>query len=374
MRAFLGAATLAAGGGIAHVARISARALGEMGVDVEIASYLDAPSPMAVAGSRVTGAGGSKLRFAALCQMAAFRRQYFIYDSGGMARAHPSLVRPGMGYACWMHGTEAWENMTPAVGRALRRARLVLVNSRYTLDRYTALHGDLPTAHVCWLGTGEDVAPPLAAGTRPPVVLILSRLDAGDLYKGHRELIDCWPRVVAAVPAARLAIAGGGSGLTEISSVVKASPAAHAIDVLGFIPEADITRLWQRAAVFAMPSRGEGFGIVYVEAMRQGLSVIASVHDAGSEVNVDGETGFNISLDRRDELADRIIYLLLQPDLARQLGAAGQRRWREHFCVSAFRRRFARLFLEYAGQPLPSPRQATSLGQRLPEDEVQGPT
>jgi phosphatidyl-myo-inositol dimannoside synthase len=349
IRAFLGAASLAAGnGGIARVARITARALLETNVDLSLASYLNA-GPLEIGGCRISTAHGSKPQFAALCYFGALQHQRFIYDSAGIARAHPALLRRNAGYAVWMHGIEAWEQLRPAAGRVLRKAGLVLANSQYTLDRYRSLHGDLPNARVCWLATEDDVAADVNRRyPGPPSVLILARIDDGDLYKGHSELIAAWPRVVAAVPQARLLIGGGGSGLAKIEARAKASSAANWIEVLGFIKEADIAVLWRRAHVFAMPSRGEGFGIVYAEAMRHGLPVIASVHDAGQEINIDGETGFNVSLDRSSELAERIIHLLREPDVAMRMGSAGQRRWHEQFRFSAFKRRLLPLFMAYA--------------------------
>ena len=96
----------------------------------------------------------------------------------------------------------------------------------------------------------------------------------------------------------------------------------------------------RHTALFAMPSRGEGFGLVYIEAMRHGLPVTASVHDAGQEVNVDGETGYNINLGTPGELPARLIALLKDRDKAAAMGAAGRRRWEDHFRFSAFRDRF----------------------------------
>jgi glycosyltransferase involved in cell wall biosynthesis len=83
----------------------------------------------------------------------------------------------------------------------------------------------------------------------------------------------------------------------------------------------------ERAHAFAMPSRQEGFGIVYVEAMRYGLSVTASVHDSGREANLAGAIGFNVDLARRHELSERLIRLLGDIDLAESMGQAGFRRW-----------------------------------------------
>lgn len=344
-RVFLGAATLAPGqGGIASVARTSARVLIGAGHAIAMASYLD-DAPVTIAGATSTPAHGSKLRFAAACHRGALTHSHYLYDSAGMARAHPRLPGLRRPYAVWMHGVEAWEPLRPPAEAALRNAGLVLVNSRYTLERYQALHGELPAARVCWLGAETDEEPePAAADAGPPTVLILARIDAGDSYKGHAELIEAWPQVTAAVPEARLLIAGGGSGLGDIRARAAASPAAASIDILGFVPENEIDALWRRACVFAMPSRGEGFGLVYIEAMRHGLPVIASAHDAGREVNVDGLTGYNVSLDRPGELADRLIRLLGDGALRRRMGAAGHARWREHFRFSAFEQRFRPLF------------------------------
>jgi phosphatidylinositol alpha-1,6-mannosyltransferase len=96
-----------------------------------------------------------------------------------------------------------------------------------------------------------------------------------------------------------------------------------------------------------MPSRGEGFGIVYIEAMRYGLPIIASIHDAAPEINVHGETGYNVDLDRPDELPDAIVRLLRERDHARLLGRQGRKRWQENFSFSAFRSRFRPILHEF---------------------------
>jgi phosphatidylinositol alpha-1,6-mannosyltransferase len=95
-----------------------------------------------------------------------------------------------------------------------------------------------------------------------------------------------------------------------------------------------------------MPSRAEGFGLVYIEAMRHAVPVIGSVHDAAAEINLDGITGFNVDLDRPDDLPERIIHLLRETARAAQLGRNGQARWLEHFCYSRFRDRFRPYLLE----------------------------
>ena len=106
------------------------------------------------------------------------------------------------------------------------------------------------------------------------------------------------------------------------------------------MPEAEIESVWAQAHVFAMPSLTEGFGLVFIEAMRRGLPVISSRSDAGSEVNLDGETGFALARDNAQGLVDALVALLRSPDLRARMGAAGQARWRQDFRFSAFARRF----------------------------------
>lgn len=340
---FLGSATLRAGnGGIARVARLMDRILAEEMVadrlKARAASYLDRSLPDVRLPLKT--ASGSKLRFLGQAHKAAFSSTHFLYDSISVARAHcrmPLLRRPCL---AWIHGIEIWEMGRGAHLRCARRADVPIANSAYTRERADRLHGGFMRAQICWLGTETDDMPGLPAlEGRRPTVTILARLDEVS-YKGHYELIDCWPRVVATVPDARLLIVGTGPGRNELQRRIAASPVAEHIVFRGFVPEEDMAKVWDETTVFAMPSRGEGFGLVYIEAMRQGLPVIASVHDAAPEVNLEGVTGYNVDLDKPHELPERIVYLLKNPDETAILGRNGQQRWREHFNYSAFKQRF----------------------------------
>jgi phosphatidylinositol alpha-1,6-mannosyltransferase len=346
-RVHLAAESFGAGnGGMARVARLIARVLGEQVRDGRLgpaaALSLNDPERPADLGVPARTARGSRARFVAANQWAAARHSHFIYDFVGMARAHcrlPGLRRPFLTY---IHGVEIWEDARPDRVRWARRADALLVNSAYTRERAGRCHGGFGEARVCWLGTEHDDDAPAAPPDRdgPPTVLVVGRIDVRR-DKGHGALIRAWPDVRDAVPGARLLIAGRGPGLDALrQQAATTRGGGGGIEFLGFVPDERVDELWARADVFAMPSRGEGFGLVYIEAMRHGVPVIGSVHDAAPEVNLDGQTGYNVNLDRDGELTERLVPLLRDPGAARALGAAGRRRWREEFCYSAFRRRF----------------------------------
>jgi phosphatidyl-myo-inositol dimannoside synthase len=343
-RVMLGADSLqCAANGIARVARLMARVLAEQAAAGRIEAQAVVLSDARVQtdlGLPVRSASGSRARFLYDMHRGALDHSHFVYDFSGIARAHPRLPLLARPYLVFAHGIEIWEQARPDRLRSARRAAVLVANSAYTRARMTALHGGLSHAEICWLATEDDGAPPPRPAQAAPCALILARIDADGGYKGHRELIACWPEVAAAVPGARLLIAGGGPGEARVRGFAQASPARAAIEVLGFVEEPALDALFARASVLAMPSRGEGFGLAYAEAMRRGIPVIASVHDAGREINLDGATGFNVDLDRSETLPGALIRLLGDAALRERCGAAAQARWSEHFTYRGFRARF----------------------------------
>ncbi len=329
-------------GGIARVCGLTARVAVEAGYPLELLSVQNEGGPYQ-GSSFWRGYGGSRSKFVFGCTRGALKGHRILYDQLGTARATTLISRFAAPSGVWIHGIEVWEQLRRDRLRAARNISLMIANTNYTRERATSHDKIFASAQVCWLSTWEDEPPPTPASLAgPPVVLILGRLDNA-AYKGHRELIDAWPAVLSAVRNAKLIIAGDGPLLDHYRSLVAASTASAHIEITGLIPESSLGELWKRTVVYAMPSRGEGFGITYIEAMRWGIPVIASIHDAGSEVNVDGQTGLNVNLTRPDELVDSVTAILRDRDLAARFGLAGQRRWRQHFCYSAFRTRFSEM-------------------------------
>jgi phosphatidyl-myo-inositol dimannoside synthase len=323
-------------GGIAEVARVSLKALSRHAA-VQGHACLEA-GDFSIESAPVRAYGGSRARFLLGLERASLARSRFLYDFAGSARSAQLLV-PRRPYAVWAHGIEVWDDVRADRVLALERAEVVLVNSAYTRERADPTLGRLKDVRLCRLGVYTDEpGPPRGRAAGPPTVLLLGRVEPG-WPKGQGVLVSLWPRVVAAVPDARLLLVGKGPALEPLRELARQSPAAANIEVAGFVPEAEIEGVWARASVFAMPSLTEGFGLVFIEAMRRGLPVIASIADAGQEVNVDGATGYTVARDDERRLVDTLVGLLRDPDLAATLGRAGTARWRAEFSFSAFEKR-----------------------------------
>jgi phosphatidylinositol alpha-1,6-mannosyltransferase len=252
-------------------------------------------------------------------------------------------------YAIFLHGIEVWRPLTRGEQAVLEGAQLRLANSPFTAARVMDMHPGIGPVIPCPLALPPGRQPgrlPAGLDTVPRfgrrAVLVVGRMLASERYKGHDELIAAWPRVVSAVPDATLVVAGQGDDLPRLREKAARSAARNSIHFTGFVDEAELATMYEQAAMFALPSRGEGFGLVYLEAMAHRRACVGSIHDAAGDVIVDGVTGRLV--DQRDPaaLAGAISELLVDERLRAQMGEAGYRRLLEQFTFDHFAGRLHR--------------------------------
>jgi phosphatidylinositol alpha-1,6-mannosyltransferase len=156
-------------------------------------------------------------------------------------------------------------------------------------------------------------------------------------YKGHDLLIDLWSRVSAEVPGARLVIAGDGDDRARLEA--KAAPLGNIVNFLGRVPDETLVTLYRQCVFFVMPSRDEGFGLVFLEAMRAGKACIGAV-GAAAEIIEDGVTGLVVDPGDPEEVFKAVVRLFREPDTRECMGQAGASRVAAQFTEAHFRRRF----------------------------------
>jgi len=344
-------------GGIAVVSRCVARALDEQvrtGGLARTDRVLLLEDPAAAAPPPARGeqklSRGSQARFV-WQTWRAFRRHrhdLVLFDLVGLARtiAVPLPGFPPPRVAVWMYGIDVDAEPDSPRARALRQAQLVLAISRHTADRLAARFPEIsdrirvvplciePSRIEQW----ERTAPQQIAPSRERAALIVGRMWSVERGKGHDELLEAWPSVRRQIPDAELWIVGGGDDVERLVGKARDRGVADAVRFLGRISDAELGRLYQRASVFAMPSRQEGFGLVYAEAMWWGLPCIGSTADAAGQVISAGETGELVPYGDASALGDALVRFLSNPDRVHRMGDAGRRRAREHFGYVRFRR------------------------------------
>jgi phosphatidyl-myo-inositol dimannoside synthase len=254
-------------------------------------------------------------------------------------------------YGIFLHGIEAWRPLSRSQRRVIEGATLLVANSTYTARRVREAHPWVGPIAPCPLALSPDESvrenAPAEEGRDaelgPHVVLVVARLSPDERYKGHDELLEAWPSVRAQIPDAQLVFAGEGDDAPRLQAKAASLQIDNSVRFTGFVADHVLASLYRRAAVFAMPSRDEGFGLVYLEAMSYDLPCIGSTHDAAGETIEDGASGFLVPQDDLRLLADRIVRLLADDDARRQMGRRGGRRVRDTFSYPAFRDRLTAL-------------------------------
>jgi phosphatidylinositol alpha-1,6-mannosyltransferase len=108
----------------------------------------------------------------------------------------------------------------------------------------------------------------------------------------------------------------------------------------------ELSACYAAADIFALPSRGEGFGFVYLEAMARSKPVIGGAHGGAPEVIQDGVTGYLVQHGDSIQLATSIDAILSNPELARQMGQRGRERVEKEFRFSVFAKAFKKILKE----------------------------
>ncbi|HEV8319445.1 MAG TPA: glycosyltransferase family 4 protein [Vicinamibacterales bacterium] len=249
------------------------------------------------------------------------------------------LVRRGARVVLFLLGVEAWKPLRWLERVAFRSAWRVAAISHHTSSRFAAANpalADVPV-RVCHPGVSPLTAPP-NGHVRGGYALIVGRMASDERYKGHDELIECWPRVREQIADARLIVAGGGDDLVRLRERASALGVGDVVVFTGPVSDDRLAALYRDAAFFVMPSRDEGFGLVYLEAMSAGKPCIAAP-GAAEEIIEHGRTGLIVRADARESLTAAVAMLFTDVALRARLGSEAATEVARRFSQSAFAER-----------------------------------
>ena len=185
-----------------------------------------------------------------------------------------------------------------------------------------------------------------------PAALIVGRMSASEAYKGHEQLLRIWPRVLAKHRAAALWIVGDGDDRPRLEALAARFGVSGAVTFTGRISDAELDERYRRCRFFVMPSRYEGFGLVFLEAMRAGKACIGAP-GAAAEIIQHGVTGLIADPLRDDDVYGAIVHLFDDPVRCVALGRAGAARFDAEFTDTRFAARFGAHVP--VGGPMPAP-------------------
>jgi glycosyltransferase involved in cell wall biosynthesis len=229
-----------------------------------------------------------------------------------------------------VHGIEAWRPRHRFASRKrLQHVRAVVSVSQITASRFA----DWSRLEVPVYITGNAIEvqqygirkrnPELVArygleGKR--VLLTVGRIVAAERYKGFDEVIEVLPDIAAVHPDVVYLVAGGGSDIERLRRKATRLGVGDRVIFTGLFREEEKPDIYALADLYVMPSRGEGFGFVLLEALASGLPVIGSRHDGGREALRHGQLGTLVDPSSRPETQQAIL------DVLERSAAASERR------------------------------------------------
>jgi glycosyltransferase involved in cell wall biosynthesis len=216
------------------------------------------------------------------------------------------------------HGIEVWQIQSRRVRHALRQADRLLAVSEFTRKRL-AISLSISSDTIAVLPNTFDsekfeIAPKphfllKQYQLRPdqPVILTVARLARTEQYKGYDQVLRAVPAVKRIFPDVRYILGGRGSDRGRVMSLIHELGLTDTVILAGYIPDYELRAFYNLCDVFAMPSRGEGFGIVFLEALACGKPVIAGNTDGSVDAVLNGRLGVLVNPQSVDEISNALI-------------------------------------------------------------------
>lgn len=335
-------------GGIAQYNRDFLTALSETGAEVVVQPRYAAADPPVPKNIRQLAPRAGRSAYGVAVLRSALASRFDVIFCGHLYMAALARMAAGMRRSrlvIQLHGIEAWTPPRRGARAAFEQGDLVLAVSRFT--RSAALRwSHLPPERIVVIPNtvrdvfepGDRVAARTALGfTDEAVLLSVGRLDPRERYKGQDRVIDALPGLIAGGRRVAYVVAGDGGDRARLESLARERGVADAVRFVGEVGESGLPALYRAADLFVLPSTGEGFGIVYLEAMASGTPALGLRAGGAPDALADGRLG---TLATAEGLAAAIAAGLDGPEVDRSaLSAEVVAR----FGREAFRRAVARL-------------------------------
>ena len=352
-----------------HVAAVAAKFASDRGMTTRFLSLND-PRGLHIVrvgalDFSVSGYDRSKSQFVLAAWRAARRKPSLVFA------LHPHLApivsvmkarHSGLRSIVFTHGVEVWRPLRWPRGASLRCADFVMAPSADSARHLTSDQRVLPRRiqQLPW-GLDPEFEARLAMSEVPPVppgfppsgriILTVGRWDAAEKYKGADTLILALPRVLKLAPDVTLVLVGDGGDRPRLERLARELNVSERVYFLGALGLDQLHSCYAHCDLFALPSEGEGFGLVFLEAMAHAKPVIGGAHGGVPDIVEDGVTGFLVPHGDIEKLSQAIEFLFENPPRAKEMGTKGRDRVTKLFSFAQFQSRLSEIMDQVLLQP-----------------------
>jgi len=223
------------------------------------------------------------------------------------------------------HGIEIWKKLSDPKLKMLNQLDKIICVSAFTAQKIREMHR-IPAARLEVLNNCLDPFYHLSTQFEKPKVLLdryhlnnenlilfsLSRLSSSEKYKGYDHTIELLPKLLKTYPNLIYLLGGKWDAIEKkrLDDLIEKNNLKNHIRMVGFIDETELTEHFLLSDLFILPSKKEGFGIVFIEAVASGLRVIAGNKDGSVDALRNGTLGVLIDPDDPQGILKNICNLL----------------------------------------------------------------
>ncbi|MHA4894690.1 glycosyltransferase family 4 protein [Pedobacter sp. PWIIR3] len=246
------------------------------------------------------------------------------------------------------HGTEIWRPLSPWKIRFIKRKVVIWSVSNYTKSQICEIHKiDDEKIHVLHNCLDPFFKPP-SAFRKPEqlltkyglkkdqkILLTLSRITRHERDKGHEKVLDSLPGLLKEFPTLHYIICGriDPDELDRLKRIINHLNLTQNVSLLGFIPQKELVMHYSLCDLFVLPSKKEGFGLVFIEAAACGCDIISGNKDGSIEAMLYGQLGMMVDPNDNNQIRKAIRKSLSRN---RQVEIAFKR---QNLCLSMFTQR-----------------------------------
>jgi len=239
------------------------------------------------------------------------------------------LLSPKTKLVLFAHGIEIWGPLPATRKRMLKKCDLILSVSQFTktkmLEQYGLEEEKVVVFNNCIdpylpppVTTGRDETLSKKYGFAPAdlVLMTLTRLSSKELYKGYDHVLLSLDHLRHQYPGIKYLIVGryDDQEKKRLDAIIGRYALQQHVVFTGYIPDEELARHYSLADIYVMPSKKEGFGIVFIEAMHYGLPVIAGSKDGSADALCNGKLGVLVNPDDQQEINAAIEKVIAKRD------------------------------------------------------------
>jgi glycosyltransferase involved in cell wall biosynthesis len=324
-------------------------------------SHDNLPDERYIPKSKFLGFKGHKIKFVIKCLAEANKMELVFIGHINLALVAVllKLLNPRIKLIVVGHGIEIWERQILFKKFLLKLCIKILAVSNYTKQQIIKNNGIDPNKIIIFHNTidpffkypdrlikPEYLLKRYNINKNAKIVLTITRINKHEEYKGYDRVIDAMGAVLKAQPKTIYFLGGKYDEIEKvrIEKLIEEKGIKNHIILAGFINEDELTDHYLLGNVFAMPSKKEGFGIVFIEAVACCLPVIAGNKDGSKDALLNGEIGLLVNPDSHLEILDALLLALSENTTDEK--CTNRKRMLEHYSFEKFKERTYNVLME----------------------------